>query len=248
MFNYYDNQSLRKLVIAFGSIFNEIYVTRSNSSGTELQRLRVPLTYGSKEKFLRKLEEQSGISDESKVEITLPRLSFEISSIDYDPSRHLNKINKRVSRVAGTNTSISFQEVPYNISFSLFCFTRTMDDNLQILEQILPQFSPEFIVSLNLNKIDTKLDVPIALSNVALQEQYDGNFMDRRIIASSFNFSCKYRLYSEIKESPVIRGATLDLGQISESGSEDLLSQIGATGNTGSDSGYVPGEYYATWK
>ena len=245
MFNYYDNQSLRKLVIAFGSIFNEIYVTRSNSSGTELQRLRVPLTYGSKEKFLRKLEEQSGISDESKVEITLPRLSFEISSIDYDPSRHLNKINKRVSRVAGTNSSISFQEVPYNVSFSLFCFTRTMDDNLQILEQILPQFSPEFIVSLNLNKIDTKLDVPIVLQNVGLQEQYEGNFLDRRVIASVFNFVCKTRLYSEIKQQSVVVSSSIALSNIlgDTTDSSETISTLGATGSTG-DGGYTAGDYY----
>ena len=81
MFKFYDNESLRKLVIAFGSLFNEIYVSRTNSRGVESQRLRVPLTYGSKEKFIRKLDEQSGISDKSKVEVTLPRLSFEMSSI-----------------------------------------------------------------------------------------------------------------------------------------------------------------------
>mgnify|MGYP003115502485 FL=1 len=254
MFKFYDNESLRKLVIAFGSLFNEIYVSRTNSSGVESQRLRVPLTYGSKEKFIRKLDEQSGISDKSKVEVTLPRLSFEMSSIDYDPSRHLNKLNKRVSRVPGSNSSIAFQEVPYNISFSLFAFSRTMDDNLQILEQIVPQFAPEFIVSLNLNKIDTKLDVPITLSNVALQEQYEGNFLDRRVIASSFNFVCKSRLYSEIKDntgaSPVqvITGVSLDLGLEADTtaGSNTVLTVLGATGDTNLITGFTAGGYFAT--
>ena len=252
MFKFYDNESLRKLVIGFGSLFNEICVSRKNSSGVESQRLRVPLTYGSKEKFMRKLDEQSGISDKSKVEVTLPRLSFEMSSIDYDPSRHLNKLNKRVTRVAGTNSSIAFQEVPYNISFSLFAFSRTMDDNLQILEQIVPQFAPEFIVTLNLNNIDTKLDVPITLTNVALQEQYEGNFLDRRVIASSFNFVCKSRLYSQIKDNTdgvtVITGVSLDLGLEANttSGDNTVLSVLGATGDTISlATGYSGGRYYA---
>ena len=238
MFNYYDNESIRKLVIAFGSIFNEIYVTRSDSSGTETQRLRVPFTYGAKEKFLRRLEEESGITDKTKTQLTLPRLGFELGSIDYDPSRHLNKLNRRVSRVPGENASISFQEVPYNIGFSLYAFTRTMDDNLQMLEQIIPQFAPEFIVSLNLNKIDTKLDVPIVLQNVGLQEQYEGNFLDRRVIASVFNFTCKTRLYSEIKENPIILDSSFPLNSILGDTNE-LIDTIGATGNTGATAGYT---------
>tara|TARA_R110002051_G_scaffold78836_1_gene142482 strand:- start:156 stop:902 length:747 start_codon:yes stop_codon:yes gene_type:complete len=246
MFNYYDNEALRKLVIAFGSLFNEVYITRSNSSNVETQRLRVPLTYGSKEKFIRKLDEQSGISDKTKVEITLPRLSFEMGSIDYDPSRHLNKLNKRITRVPGTNSSVSFQEVPYNVSFSLFAFTRTMDDNLQILEQIVPHFTPEFIVSLNLNLIDTKLDVPIVLSNVALQEQYEGNFLDRRIIASSFNFVCKSRLYSEIKEQPIVLASSIEMRNIlgDTYTNNELNTTIGATGNTGATGGFTAGAWY----
>ena len=246
MFKYYDNESLRKLVIAFGSLFNELYVTRSNSSGTETQRLRVPLGYGSKEKFMRKLDEQSGISDKTKTEITLPRLSFEMASIDYDASRHLNKLNKRVSRTPGEHSFISFQEVPYNVSFSLFAYTRTMDDNLQILEQIVPQFTPEFIVSLNLNSIDTKLDVPIVLGNVALQEQYDGNFLDRRIIASSFSFTCKTRLYSEIKQQPIVLDSSIGLNNITGDTSDisELYTTVGSTGDTGATGGYCGGAWY----
>tara|TARA_R110002020_G_scaffold404091_1_gene614177 strand:- start:690 stop:1436 length:747 start_codon:yes stop_codon:yes gene_type:complete len=246
MFKYYDNKALRKLVIAFGSVFNEIYVTRSDSSGNEEQRLRVPLTYSSKEKFMRKLDEQSGISDKTKIEISLPRMSFELASIDYDPSRHLNKLNTRTSKVPGDNSTVSHQEVPYNVGFSLFCYTRTMEDNLQILEQIVPQFAPEFIVSLNLNTIDTKLDVPIVLGGVAIQEQADGNFLDRRIIASSFNFTCKSRLYNEIKANPVNVNSSIELRNIlgDDTDINELNSTVGATGNTGATAGYVAGESY----
>ena len=194
---------------------------------------------------MRKLDEQSGISDKTKIEISLPRLSFEIGSIDYDPSRHLNKLNRRTSRVPGDNTTITFQEVPYNVGFSLYCYTRTMDDNLQILEQIVPQFSPEFTVSLNLNTIDTKVDVPIVLGGVAIQEQADGNFLDRRIIASSFNFTCKSRLYNEIKPSPITVSSSIELRNILGDTVDinELNSTIGATGHTGAD-GYTAGAAY----
>ena len=189
--------------------------------------------------------EQSGITDKTKVQVTLPRLGFELSGIDYDPTRHLNKVNKRVARIPGENASLSFQEVPYNIGFSLYCFTRTMDDNLQIIEQIAPQFAPEFIVTLNLNKIDTKLDVPIVLQNVGLQEQYEGNFLDRRVIASVFNFVCKTRLYSEIKQQSVVVSSSIALSNIlgDTTDSSETISTLGATGSTG-DGGYTAGDYY----
>lgn len=236
MFDFYYNKSLRKLVVAFGSLFNEIFVVRDNVDGTENQRIRVPIAYGPKEKFVRRIEEQSGISDSTKVQITLPRLGFEISSIDYDPTRHLNKTIER-----SNTTSSTFQEVPYNVGFSLYVFTRTMTDNLQIIEQIAPYFNPEFIVTLKLNEIDTDLDVPIVLSNIGIQEDYEGNYLDRRLIASSLNFVCKTRMYSKIRTSPVISGITVDLNILGDGGS---TGDIGFVGITGSTSDYVAGEAF----
>tara|TARA_Y100001972_G_scaffold118436_1_gene158538 strand:+ start:59 stop:790 length:732 start_codon:yes stop_codon:yes gene_type:complete len=239
MFDFYYNQSLRKLVVAFGSLFNEIFVVRENADGTENQRIRVPIAYGPKEKFIRRLEEQSGISDSTKVQITLPRLGFEISSIDYDPTRHLNKTIQR-----SNTTSSTFQEVPYNVGFSLYTFTRTMTDNLQIIEQIAPYFNPEFIVTLKLNEIDTDLDVPIVLSNIGIQEDYEGNYLDRRLIASSLNFVCKTRLYSKIQTSPVIAGITIDLNILGDFGDTGDVGNIGITGATGDDiSDYIAGDF-----
>ena len=236
MFGHFYNESLRKLVVAFGSLFNDIYVARYNSDNSENSRIKVPLIYSSKEKFIQRLEQQSGISDQTKLEITLPRMGFDIASIDYDPTRHLNKLNKRFRRVAGSNEVESFQEVPYNVAFTLFAYTRNMDDNLQIIEQI----SPEFIVTLNLNEIETKLDVPIVLGQVALQETYDGNFMDRRIIASTFSFVCKTRLYSKIEGSTLVVNSSSTLNQIvGSSDVSDLVQTISATGST---SDYAQGD------
>ena len=137
MFGHFYNESLRKLTVAFGSLFNEIYVERTNADGTSNSKIKVPLIYSSKEKFTQRLEQQSGISDETKIEVSLPRLGFEMTNIDYDPTRHLNKLNKRRYTVAGEPTQSVFQEVPYNVSFSLYLYSRSMDDNLQMIEQII---------------------------------------------------------------------------------------------------------------
>jgi len=231
MFGHFYNESIRKLTVAFGALFNEIYVVREKEDGSEDRKIQVPITYGSKEKFLRRLEEPSGITDKTKVQITLPRMSFEIASINYDPIRHLNKMNLKTKNTAGEPTYVMYQEVPYNISFSLYAYTRTMEDNLQIIEQIIPYFSPEFIVSLNLNKMDMDLNVPISLSNVAIQETYEGNMLDRRIIASSFNFTCKTRVYAPIRENVPISTAQLNFGNILGD-TNNVLYSGGITGNT----------------
>jgi len=231
MFDYYYNRSLRKLVIAFGSLFDELYVERYDSTDTSQAKLRVPISYGSKEKFIRRAQEQSGISDNTKIQLSLPRLGFEISSIDYDPTRHLNKLNKRVLREDGSDIKEMYQEVPYNVGFSLFSYTRTMEDNLQITEQILPQFAPEFIVSLQMNEIDTALDVPISLTNFSMQETYDGNLLDRRIIASSFNFLCKTRLYSSIKPSIAVSNSSITVDEFTESDDIFYTFTAGVTGS-----------------
>jgi len=239
MFSHFYNESLRKLVVAFGSLFNEIYVIRKNKDGTENSKIKVPLIYSSKEKFIQRLEQQSGISDNTKVEVSLPRMGFDMTAIDYDPTRHLNKLNKRLLRDVGSAEKETFQEVPYNVSFSLFAYTRNMDDNLQILEQIVPYFSPEFIVTLNMNEIESKLDVPIVLGNVAVQETAEGNFLDRRILASTYSFTCKTRLYSKIEGSTLVVNSSSSLDQIVGSNDVgDLVSTISATGST---SDYVEG-------
>jgi len=240
MFGHFYNESIRKLTVAFGSLFNEIYIVRYNSDGSENKKIQVPITYGSKEKYLRRLTEPSGIQEDTKLQITLPRMSFEMDSITYDPVRHLNKLNRKIITTAGSDAAVTYQEVPYNISFSLYSYTRNMDDNLQVLEQIIPYFSPEFIVSLNLNDIDSDLSVPISLTNVAVQEQYEGNFMDRRIIASSFSFVCKTRIYSPITEQRLITTSQLDFGKILGDDTTEVLHSGSATGST---SDYSKGDF-----
>ena len=149
---YFYNESLRKTIIAFGSLFNDIYINRRNSAGTDVQTLKVPLAYGPKQKFLVRLEADPNL--DQKVAITLPRIGFEIAGLDYDPSRKLNRILKR-KKVKSTSDdkvksmSTQYSPVPYNVNFELFVMTKNSDDGIQIVEQILPFFQPEYTVTIN---------------------------------------------------------------------------------------------------
>ncbi|SVD95635.1 uncharacterized protein METZ01_LOCUS448489, partial [marine metagenome] len=133
------NESLRKTVIAFGSLFNDIYISRKDSTGADVQTLKVPLAYGPKQKFIIRLEADPGL--DRAIAITLPRLGFEISGLEYDPSRKLNRIIKR--RKVSTTEDKKLQQmqsqytpVPYNLNFELFCMAKNSDDGIQIVEQI----------------------------------------------------------------------------------------------------------------
>jgi T4-like virus Myoviridae tail sheath stabiliser len=207
MFQYFYNQTLRKLTLAFGGLFDEIYISKDTSDG-KIERTRVPLTYSGKEKFIRRINEASSISSNVKIETLLPKMAFEMTTLQYDPTRKINKINKKFksSLVNGeTYTQQAYSEVPYNVQFSLYCFTRTVDDNLQIMEQILPYFSPEFIVTLKMNEVDTNVDVPIILNTTNMTEQYEGDMTTRRSVISSFSFTAKAHIFSRVSGFGIIK-------------------------------------------
>ena len=213
MFEYFYNQTLRKLTLAFGGLFDEIYVSKDTSDG-KIERTRVPLTYSGKEKFIRRINEASSISSNVKIETLLPKMAFEMTNLQYDPTRKVNKINKKFksSLVNGeTYTQQAYAEVPYNVQFSLYCFTRTVDDNLQIMEQILPYFSPEFVVTLKMNEVDTNVDVPIVLNTTNMTEQYEGDMTTRRSVISSFSFTAKAHIFSRVSGFGIIKEIDVDL-------------------------------------
>jgi hypothetical protein len=213
MFEYFYNQTLRKLTLAFGGLFDEIYVSKDTSDG-KIERTRVPLTYSGKEKFIRRINEASSISNNVKIETLLPKMAFEMTNLQYDPTRKVNKINKKFksSLVNGeTYTQRAYAEVPYNVQFSLYCFTRTVDDNLQIMEQILPYFSPEFIVTLKMNEVDTNVDVPIVLNTTNMTEQYEGDMTTRRSVISSFSFTAKAHIFSKVSGFGIIKEIDINL-------------------------------------
>lgn len=242
----YYNYSIRKIVLAFGSLFESLYLIRYETDGTEKEKIRVPLAYGSKEKFMLKLSQESSISKNSRVQTTLPRMGFEITTMIYDPTRKLNRLTERADVVNGVYKKM-YAEVPYVINFGLYAFTRNMDDMLQIVEQIVPYFVPDYTVTMKMNDLHQQVDIPFVLNNVSLDENYEGSFENRRVLISSFDFSAKTYIYPHICGSTggIIERTDINLydGQDSVSGS-DYVTDVGYTGDyiTGSITG-VTGDW-----
>ena len=192
-------------------IRDSIYITRKNASGTDSQSLKVPLAYGPKQKFMVRLEADPNL--DQKVAITLPRIGFEIAGFDYDPSRKLNRIIKR-KKVANTSDkalkqmSTQYSPVPYNLNFELFVMTKNSDDGIQIVEQILPFFQPEYTVTINeVPEMAVIRDVPIVLNNIGYEDTYTGSFTERRAIIYTLNFTAKAYVYGPVTTAKPITKA-----------------------------------------
>ena len=209
---YFYNQSTRNVVVAFGTLFNNIQLTKKDGSGNVIQTMKVPLAYGPKQKWLARLTEDPNLS--KKVAVTLPRIGFEIAGISYDATRKQNKIIK-VKKVAdGTDkeqVKSGFMPVPYNVEFELFIMSKSSDDALQIVEQILPYFQPEYTVTLRESPdLDIIRDVPIVLNSISYEDDYEGDFTSRRSIIYTLSFTAKYYLYGPVSSQNVIRTVQVD--------------------------------------
>ena len=177
------HETIRKVVIGFGTLFNDIHITRKDSSGNVQQSMKVPLAFGPKQKFLVRLREDPNIA--KSVAITLPRIGFEIGAISYDPARKLNKIQKvKKAGTSGNKVDTQYMPVPYNIDFELYAMSKNSDDALQIVEQILPYFQPEYTITINdIVQMSNKRDVPIILTGISYEDNYEGDFTERRAIS-----------------------------------------------------------------
>ena len=215
--DHFYHKQIRNTVIAFGTIFNNINIKRLDSSGNPLQNIKVPLSYSPKEKFLARLDQQQDLTgDDSSVAITLPRMAFDIVGYSYDSSRKLNK-NQRIGKVT-TNADTSklntqYSPVPYNVSFELNVFTATSDDGLQIIEQILPYFQPDYTVTMiqDSTYMDTKRDIPFVLESVNYDDSYTGTLTSLRRITYSLSFTAKIYLYGPISTTAIIKKVSADL-------------------------------------
>ena len=213
---YFYNKHIRNTIIAFGTIFNTIGVRRYNSDGEAVSSLRVPLMYAPREKFLARLQQQTelGSGSEEKVAITLPRLSFEMTGFSYDPSRKINKMQKfkTAKTTDDKNVFTQFAPVPYNVNINLYSFCANSDDSLQILEQILPFFQPDYTVTfIESQTMDIKRDIPFVLNSVDYEDTYDGDFTSNRRIIYTLSFTAKIYLYGPITKGAVIRKVSADL-------------------------------------
>jgi len=206
------HETMRKVVVAFGTMFNDINLVRKNSSGDVVQTMKVPLAYGPKQKWLARLREDPNLT--KKVAVTLPRLGFEIQNISYDPSRKLNSIQKfkKVnSSTDGKTMSQQYMPVPYNMDFELYAMAKNSDDALQIVEQIVPFFQPDYTVTLNDNsEMGTTRDVPIVLTNISYEDSYESDMITRRSIIYTLSFTAKFYLYGPVTDQKVIKTVLVD--------------------------------------
>ena len=213
---HFYHKKIRNTVIAFGTIFNNVNIKRLDSSGNPLQNIKVPLSYSPKEKFLARLDAQQDLTgDDSKVAITLPRMSFEITGYSYDATRKLNK-NQKITKVTTnadtTKMNNQYMPVPYNVNFSLNVYTANSDDGLQIIEQILPYFQPDYTVTMIEDRtMDTKRDIPFILNSVDYSDDYTGSLTSLRRIIYTLSFTAKVYLYGPISTNAIIKKVSADL-------------------------------------
>jgi hypothetical protein len=210
----WHHDTLRKYVILFGTIFNDIWITRDNVAGESIQTLKVPLSYGPKEKFLARL--QGDPTFDNKVGIILPRISFEMTSFTYDSERKLNTLNRIYKQPTnnGTDDRILYQymPVPYNITFQMSIMVKNAEDGTRIIEQILPYFTPDWTAAVNLiPEIGATFDIPIILNDVNVTDSYEGNFVERRSIIWDLSFTMKGFIFGPSKKTGLIKFAEANI-------------------------------------
>jgi hypothetical protein len=207
------HETVRNIIVGFGTLFNDIHVVRKNNSGVITQSMKVPLAYGPKQKWLSRLDADAGL--DSKVAITLPRLGFEIQNMAYDPARKLNRVQKfkkvKSSASSADKLDTQYMPVPYNLNVQLYAMAKQSDDALQMVEQILPYFQPDYTLTIN-DMVDMGIarDIPIILNSINYEDSYRGDMAERRAIMYTLDFTVKFYLYGPITSSKVIKTVQVD--------------------------------------
>ena len=204
---YFYNKNIRNIVILFGTVFNDIGVRRVTSAGVVQEEFKVPIAYGPSEKYLVRLRQATDVS-KGKVGITLPRMSFEFTSITYDPARKLQTTKRHKAIKSGDNTKLTtiYNPVPYNFDFTLSVMVKNSDDGTQILEQILPYFTPEYQVTMNeMSTMGIKRDIPIIFTGLSTEDSYEGDFLTRRALIHTLTFEVQGYIYGPTSDIGIIR-------------------------------------------
>ena len=210
MFEHFYHEILRKTIISFGTLFNNINIQKKDASDTDFSVMKIPLSYGPTQKFLARLE-QSGDLNKSTA-MSLPRMSFEFTGLTYDSSRKVTSTQKIAVKDPDTQKKVNkvFTPVPYNMQFELSIMSKLNDDALQIVEQILPFFQPAFNLSVELiDQIKEKRDIPIILENITMQDDYEGDYSTRRVLLYTLRFTAKTYLFGPVTRVEPIKQATL---------------------------------------
>jgi hypothetical protein len=197
---YYYHEIIRRTIVSFGTLFNNIHIKHESENGGDVSLLKVPIAYGPVQKFLARLDEKPDLR--KRVAITLPRMSFEMTSIQYDASRKVSTVQTFQANRPGVGPVKVYMPSPYNIGIQLSIISKYQDDMLQIIEQILPFFQPHFNLTIDLvNSIGEKRDIPIVLDGISMSDDYEGDFSTRRSLVYTLNFTAKTSLFGPISDS-----------------------------------------------
>lgn len=209
---------IRKTIVAFGSLFSDIYIDRKQGdsvNGTTIQRLQIPLAYAPKEKWIVRLEQDPDLQNNTYV--TLPRMSFEILGYSYDATRKLGRMQKIECGSGADTKSFMYTPVPYNVEIALYILTKNQEDGLQILEQILPTFTPEYTLSINaVPEMNVIQDIPIILNSVTVADEYDGDFQTRRFVTHTLNFTLKTNMFGAVSSQGIISQVDANIGVVED--------------------------------
>jgi hypothetical protein len=212
--NVFYHGLIRKTIVAFGSLFSDIYIDRKQGdsvTGETIQRLQIPLAYAPKEKWIVRLDSDPNL--EQHTYTTLPRMSFEILGYSYDSQRKLNRMQQIKCGSGIDSMTYMYTPVPYNIEISLYVLTKTQEDGLQIIEQILPTFTPEYTLAINaVPDMNVKQDIPVILNSVSVSDEYDGDFQTRRFVTHTLNFTLKTSLFGAVSGQAVISQVEANIG------------------------------------
>lgn len=236
--NVFYHGIIRKTIVAFGTLFSNIYIDRkvgatgiSSVSGTTIQRLQIPIAYGPKEKWVVRLEQDPTLQNHTYT--SLPRMAFEIDGYSYDYTRKLNKMNKIICNSGATGSSSTvFTPVPYNLIMSLYVITKNQEDALQIIEQILPTFTPQYTLVINtIPSMYLHQNVPITLDSITVDDTYDGAFQNRRFVIHQLRFTAKLNLFGGLQVSKPIYHVNANVSQNSDF--SNVFTHYYADGATG---------------
>jgi hypothetical protein len=225
--NIFYHGITRKVIVAFGSLFSNIRVQRKGPTTADNQTINVPIAYAPKEKWIVRLDQDANLNNNTYV--TLPRMSFEITGINYDASRKTNRMSYITCGTPGADTvKRMYAPVPYNIDVSLYILSKTQEDALQIVEQIVPYFTPEYTLSIRaVPQSNVINDIPIILQGVSIQDDYDGDFETRRFITYTLTFTLKANMYGPVIDGKMITTTLVDVADLDE----NVITSYDADGN-----------------
>lgn len=209
--NPFYHRTIKKYVILMGTLFNEMFINRYDKESNLSQTIEVPIAYAPRDKMMARMEQDPSLS--KQIAISLPRMSFEMTGVSYDSSRKLTTTTKNYTLIDGNKEQVRYQyvPVPYNFNFQLHIYVKNAEDGTKILEQILPYFTPDWTATVELiPEMNINMDIPVVLNSVSMQDLYEGNFEQRRVLIWTLEFTLKGYLFGPTKKVGLIKFAEVN--------------------------------------